>query len=132
MSIGIAPRGHALAGVEGPASEVACTIQSSLDFFKASPPVSGAEVGVCTFTDSMTTSRTLAILILFGVATGIFDALGSFVSCNRLKALGCSAAFFSFGSSVDFVLASAGVDWLGSNTEKDPSIGLALRPFKRA
>jgi hypothetical protein len=72
----------------------------------------------------MTTSRTLAILILFGVAAGIFDALGSFVSCNRLKALGCSAAFFSSGSSVDFVLASAGVDWLGSNTEKDPSIGL--------
>jgi hypothetical protein len=61
----------------------------------------------------MTTSSTLVILFLFGVAVGIFDAFGSSVSCNRLKAFGCFAAFFSFGSSADSVLASAGADWLG-------------------
>jgi hypothetical protein len=74
---GVAPEGHASAGPEGLASEVTYAIQSSPDFFKASLPVSGAEGGVCTFTDSMTTSSTLAILLLFGVAARIFDALGS-------------------------------------------------------
>jgi hypothetical protein len=110
VGIGVAPEGHASAGAEGPTSKVVCATQSSQDFFKASPSKSSAEEEVCIFTDSMTASSTLAILLLFGVAAGIFDALGSSVSCNGLKAFGCSAAFFSSGSSVDYVLASAGVE----------------------
>jgi hypothetical protein len=79
-SIGIAPRGHASVEVKGPASEVACTIQSLPDFFKASPSESGAEAGVCTFTDSIIASSTLAILLIFGVIAGIFDAFGNSVA----------------------------------------------------
>jgi hypothetical protein len=40
----------------------------------------------------------LAILLFFGVAAGILDAFNNFVSRGGLKAFGCSAAFFSFGS----------------------------------
>jgi hypothetical protein len=72
---GVAPEGHASAGPEGLASEVTYAIQSSPDFFKASLPVSGAEGGVAA--PPLWTSSTLAILLLFGVAARIFDALGS-------------------------------------------------------
>jgi hypothetical protein len=70
-----------------------------LDFFKASPSVSGAEAGVGTFADSIIVSSTLVILLLFGVVVGIFDTFGSFVSCNGLRAFGCSVDFSSSGSS---------------------------------
>jgi hypothetical protein len=109
---------------EGPASEVACATPASSDFFKASPSVSGAEAGVCTFTDSMIASSTLAILLLIGVAAGIFDALASSISRNGLKAFDWSDAVFSSGSSADSVPASAGAERLDSDTKEDPSIGL--------
>jgi hypothetical protein len=70
----------------------------------------------------MIASSTLVILLLLGVAAGIFDALSSSVSRNGLKAFGCSDVVFSSGSSADFVLASAWVERLGSDTEEDPSI----------
>ena len=98
---------------------------ASPDFFKASPTESGAEAGVGTFIDSMTASSTLAILLLLGVAAGIFDAFGSSVSRNGLKAYSCSDAVFSSGSPADSVPASAGAERLGSDTEEDPSIGLS-------
>jgi hypothetical protein len=96
---------------------------ASLDFFKASPFVSGAEAGVGTFADSITASSTLSIL-LFGVAAGIFDTFASFVSCNGLRAFGCSINLFSSGSSAGSALASTGAERLGSDAEEDPSIGL--------
>jgi hypothetical protein len=58
----------------------------------------------------MTASSTLAILLLFRVAAGIFDTFGSSVSYNGLEAFDGSAAFFSSGSSVDSVLALVGVE----------------------
>jgi hypothetical protein len=72
----------------------------------------------------MIASSTLAILLLLGVAAGIFDAFGSSVSHNELRAFSCSIAFFSSGPSAGFVLASIGAEQLGSDTEEDPSIGL--------
>jgi hypothetical protein len=94
--------------------------------------VSGAEAGVCAFTGSMTASSTLAILLLLGVAAGIFDALGSSVSRNRLKAFGCSDAIFRFGSLADSVPTSAGGERLGSDMEEDPSIASTPWLFQRA
>jgi hypothetical protein len=122
---GAAPEGCTSAGAEGPASKVACAIPASSNFFKASPSVSDAEAGVYTFTYSMTASSTLAILLLLRVAAGIFDALGSSVSRNGLKAFGCSDVVFSSGSSTDSVPASAGAERHGSDMEEDPSIGLS-------
>jgi hypothetical protein len=113
----------ASAGTDGPASTVACAMLASLDFFRASPSASGAEVGVDTFTDSITASSTLAILLLFGVIAAIFDTFGSSVSCNRLKAFGCSIDFLSPSSLADSDLVSTGAEKLGSHVEVDPSIG---------
>jgi hypothetical protein len=83
-------------------------VVASLDFFRVSPSVAGAEAGVGTFTDSITASNMLAILLLFRVTEAIFGTFGSSVSCNGLKAFSCSAAIFGFGSLADYVLASAG------------------------
>jgi hypothetical protein len=86
------------------------------------PSVTGAEAGVGTFTDSMTASSTLSILLLLlGVAAGIFDAFGSSASRNRLRTFDCSAAYFSSGPSASSILASAGAERLGSDMEEDPS-----------
>jgi hypothetical protein len=89
--------GCASAETKGPASEVACVVPASSDFFKTLPSLSGAEAGVGTFTDSMIASSTLAMLLFLGVAAGILDAFGSSVSRNGLRAFSCSAAFSVLG-----------------------------------
>ena len=68
-----APEGLASVGVECPASTTACAMPASTDFFILSPSALGAseEEGVNAFVDSITTSSTLAILLLFGVVAGI-------------------------------------------------------------
>jgi hypothetical protein len=116
--------GLALTETEGPASEIACVVPVSSDFFKISPPVLGAsvEAGVDAYTDSMTASSTLAILLFLRVVAGILDAFGNSVSCGGLRAFSYSTAFFSFGPSVGPVLASTGAERLGSDIEVDPSI----------
>jgi hypothetical protein len=100
----------ASAGTDDLASAVVCAMIASLGFFRASPSASGAEAGVNTFTDSITASSKLAILLLFEVIAAIFDTFGSSVSCNELKAFSCFAAIFDFGYSVDSILASAGAE----------------------
>jgi hypothetical protein len=74
----------------------------------------------------MIASSTLAILLFFivaaGIAARILDAFDNSVSRAGLKAFGCSAAFFSFGSSAGLNLALAGTERLGSDIEVDPSI----------
>jgi hypothetical protein len=68
---------------------------TSSDFFKISPSLlrASAEAGVDVFTDSITASSTLAILLFLGVVAGILDAFGSFVMHGGLRAFSCSAAF---------------------------------------
>ena len=105
----VASEDLASAGTDDLASAVVCAMIASLGFFRASPSASGAEAGVNTFTDSITASSKLAILLLFEVIAAIFDTFGSSVSCNELKAFSCFAAIFDFGYSVD-ILASAGAE----------------------
>jgi hypothetical protein len=77
LSEGLASAGTS----EGPASEIACSISASSDFFETLASVLGAlaEVGVDVFTNSIIASSTLAILLFLGVAVGMFDAFGSSV-----------------------------------------------------
>jgi hypothetical protein len=98
----------ASAGTDGLASAVVCAMVALLDFFRVSPSAAGAEAGVDAFTDSIIASNTLAILLLFEVTEAIFGTFGSSVSCNGLKSFSCSASIFGFGSSANYVLASAG------------------------
>jgi hypothetical protein len=98
-------------------------VSASTDPFTIFPSVAGADAGVDTFTDSITTSNILAILLLFGVIEAIFCTFGCSVSCNELIDFGPSAAIFNFGSSADFTLASAVAGWLDLAAE-DPSAGL--------
>jgi hypothetical protein len=118
-----ASEGLASVGTEGPASNAACVVPASADLFIISPSALGAsaEAGVNAFVDSITASSTLAIL-LFGVVTGIFDAFGSSILCNGLRAFGCSIDFFDYGSSVGFALASIGPGQWDSDAQEDPSI----------
>jgi hypothetical protein len=104
----VASKDFASAGIDGRASAVVYAMVASLGFFRASPSTAGAEAGVDTFTDSITASNMLAILLLFGVTEAIFCTFGSSISCNGLKAFNCSAAIFGFGSSADFDLALVG------------------------
>jgi hypothetical protein len=66
----------------------------------------------------MTASSTLAIPLFFevaaGIAVGILDAFGNFVSRGGLKAFGYSAAFFTFSSSAGLNLASTSTKRFGS------------------
>jgi hypothetical protein len=96
---------------------------ASADFFVIPPSALGAsvEIRVNAFKDSVTTSSTLAILLFFGVAAEIFDAFGTSILSNGLRAFGCSMDFFS-GSSADFALASIGPGRGGSDAQEDPSI----------
>ena len=89
---------------------------ASSNFFEALPSVLGAsaEAGVNVFTDSITASSTLAILLFLGVVAGMLDDFGSFVVLGGLNAFNCSAAFSSFDSSAGFVLASTDTERLGS------------------
>jgi hypothetical protein len=111
---------------EGPASAAVCAMPASLDFFKASPFVSGTEAGVCTFGDSITVSSTVSILLLSGVAAGIFDTCGSSISYCGLRVFGCSVNFFSSGSSACSSLDSRGAERLGSDAEEDSSTGFGI------
>jgi hypothetical protein len=85
-----------------------------------------AEAGVDVFTDSITASSTLAILLFLGVAAGMFDGFGSSVAHGGLSAFNCSVIFSSFGSSVTFVLASTGIERLGSVIGAAPSISFGM------
>jgi hypothetical protein len=53
----------------------------------------------------MTASKTLAILLLFRVAAGIFVIFGSPVSCDVLRNFGCLADLFGSGPSADFLVS---------------------------
>jgi hypothetical protein len=97
----------ALARTDGPASTVVSAMIASLDFFRVSPSLAGA--GVDAFTDYITASNTLPILLLFGVTKAIFGTFGSSVSCNGLKAFSCSTAIFGPAPLAVSALASAGV-----------------------
>jgi hypothetical protein len=93
-------------------------VAASSDFFEALPFVLGAsaEAGVDVFTDSITASITLDILLFLGVVAGMLDGFGSSVVHGGLSAFNCSATFSSFGSSTGFVLASTNTERLGSLT----------------
>jgi hypothetical protein len=75
-----------------------------------------ADVGVDVYTDSITASNTLAILLFPGVTVGMLDSFGSSVAHGGLSAFNYSAIFTSFGSIVGFVLASIGIERPGSVT----------------
>jgi hypothetical protein len=119
-----ASEGLASARTQGPASTAACVVLASIDFFTIPPSALDAsvEAGVNAFTDSITASSTLVILLLFRVVAGIFDAFGSSILFNGLRAFGCSVDFFDSGSSVGFTLASTRVGRRGSDAQEDPSI----------
>ena len=129
-----ASEGLASAGTEGPASTVAYVVPASVDFFIISLSTLGAmaQAVVSAFVDSITVSSTLAILLLFRVVAGIFDAFGSSILCNGLRAFGCSVDFFDSGSSAGFALASTGPGRRGSERKKTPQSASALRPFQCA
>jgi hypothetical protein len=111
--IGALSEGLASAGTpEGPASEIVYAIPASSDFFETLASVLGTSVvaGVYVFTDSITTSSTLAILLFIGVTAGMLDGFGSSVVQGGLSAFSCSVIFSSFGTSTGFDLASAGIE----------------------
>jgi hypothetical protein len=82
------------------------------------------EAGVGTLFDSMTVSSTLAILLLLGVTTGIYDTSTDFLNSgssavfafasaghfgtSAISASAYSDAIFRISSSADPVVASAG------------------------
>jgi hypothetical protein len=105
---GAASEGLASAGVsEGLASVGVWAMLASAVSLKslACVPRASAEAGVDVFTDSITASSTLAILLFLGVAAGMLDGFGSSVAHGGLNAFSCYAIFSSFGSSIGFVLA---------------------------
>jgi hypothetical protein len=121
---GAVSEGLVSAETESLASEIVCAMPASPDFFKISPSVLGAstEAVVDAFTDSITVSSMLVILLFLGVVVGILDAFGSSVMHGGLRAISFSTTFYSFGSSAGSVLASTGIERLGSDIEADPSI----------
>jgi hypothetical protein len=80
------------------------------------------EAGVDVFTDSITSSSTLAILLFLGVAAGMLDGFGSSIAHGGHSAFNGSTVFSSFGSLVTFVLALAGIERLGSVIRVAPSL----------
>jgi hypothetical protein len=99
-------------------------MSASFDFFETLPSVLGtsAEAAVDVFTDSITASNTLAILLFLGVVAGMLDGFGSSIVHGGLSAFNCSAAFSSFGSSASFVLALTDTERLGYVIGAAPSI----------
>jgi hypothetical protein len=95
-------------GADGPASAISSDKPASLDLFGISLFLSGAEAGVCIFEDSITTSSTLAILLVFVVIAGILDIFGNSGSCGGLRVFGCSTDLLGYDFSVVFSLVSAG------------------------
>jgi hypothetical protein len=111
--IGALSEGLASVGTsEGPASKIVCTMSASSDFFETLPSVidASAEAGVDVFTDSITASSMLAILLFLGVVAGMLNGFGSSVVHGGLSAFNYSNAFSSFSSSTGFVLASIGTE----------------------
>jgi hypothetical protein len=103
--------GPASAGAsEGPASGgVLATLATAVSLASLTYALrASAEVGADVFTDSKTTSSTLAILLFLGVITGTFDGFGNPIVPGGLNTFNKSAAFSNFGSLVGFVLASTG------------------------
>jgi hypothetical protein len=72
-------------------------------------PDASAEAETGAFTDSNTTSKTLAILLSLGVAVVVLDGLGNPVTSGGLSTFGCSAAYSDSGSLAGPVLASIGI-----------------------
>jgi hypothetical protein len=127
--------GLALAGTsETPVSEIVCTMAALLDFFEALPSMLGAsvEARVDVFTYSITASIMLSILLFLGVVVGMLDGFDSSVVHGGLSVFNCSTAFSSFGSSVGFVLASAGIEQLGSAIGAGPQLASVRQPFQCA
>jgi hypothetical protein len=91
-----------------------------------------AEAGVDVFIDSITASSTLSILLFLGVAVGMLGGFGSSVVHGGLSAFNCYVVFSSFGSSVGFVLASTGIERLGSVIGAAPHLASARRPSQCA
>jgi hypothetical protein len=119
---------------EGPVSEIVCTMPASADFFETLPSVLGAsaEAGVDDFTDSITASSTLAILLFLGVVAGMLDGFSSSIVHGGLGAFNCFAAFSSFGSSAGFVLASTDTERLGFAIGVAPSISFGTSALQCA
>jgi hypothetical protein len=61
-------------------------------------PDASVEAETCTFMDSKTASKMLAILLFFGVAVVVLDGFGSPDTAVGLSTLGCSATFSDSGS----------------------------------
>jgi hypothetical protein len=85
-------------------------------------PRASAKAGVDVFTDSITLSSTLAILLFLGIAAGMLDGFDSSVAHGGLSAFNCYVVFSSFGSSVRFVLALTGIERPGSVAGATPSL----------
>jgi hypothetical protein len=67
-----------------------------------------AEAETGAFTDSKTTSKTLAFLLFLGVTVLVLDGFDSSVTVGGLSTVGCSAAFSNSDSLTGFVLALIG------------------------
>jgi hypothetical protein len=110
--IGTVSEGLASAGAfEGPASARVWAMLASLVFLESLACVlrALAEARADVFMDSRTTSSMLAILLFLGVAAGVLDGLGSPIAHDGLNVFNYSVVFSSFGSSVEFVLASTSI-----------------------
>jgi hypothetical protein len=109
--------GSAFAGTEGSASISARAVTASATFF--------AEAGVNALVVSMTASKTLAILLLLGVAAEAFVTFGNSVSAGGHKISGSTITFSTSGFLAASSLASAGSAIGTFGTSVDSS---ALRP----
>jgi hypothetical protein len=56
-------------------------------------PVASTKAGTSAFTDSKTTSKTLAILLFLGVVVVVLDSFDNLVTAGGLNTVGCSATF---------------------------------------
>jgi hypothetical protein len=109
------PAGSTSVGTEGPASVSTRAV--------ATFTVSFAGAGVDALVDSMTTSSTLAILLLLGVIAGAFDTFDNSGSGGGLKIFGSPAVFSRSGSLAALPLASAAC--FGASTD---SVAETLAP----
>jgi hypothetical protein len=84
-----------------------------------------SEEGVGAFTDSKTTSKTLAILLFCGVTVVVVDSFDSPVTAGGLSTFCCYAVFSDSGSITGFTLAlvdMAGADFVPEGTASTLSI----------
>ena len=99
----------------------AVTSFASSDFW----PDASAEAGVGAFTDSRTTSKTLAILLFLGVAVVVVDSFDNRVTVGGLSTFGCSAIFSDSCTFTGFTLPS--VDMVGADyVPEGPASALSI------